>query len=107
MDKIALFDYIEQPLTNRRINIFNRDLVEAHIGVTHPIYPIKAKYTLIDALKYIFDHDAVAIADVLQNYEDNIDHALALINALEEGIGSKSICLTCIRNNVTSIINRS
>jgi len=106
-DKIDLFDYIEQPLTNRRIKMFNRDLVEDHIGITHPIYTISAKYSLIDALKYIFEHDAVAIADILQNYSDGVEHSLDLISALEEGIRTKSICLTCIHNNVHSIINRS
>jgi len=106
-EKISLFDYIDTSLTRRKIAIFNRDLVEQHIGVTHPIMIIPAKYTLLDALKYIFNHDAIAIAEVLQSYEDNMEHSLALMAALEDGVKTKSICLTCIKASVNHIINRS
>ncbi len=107
MEEISLFDYIDQPLTNNRIKMFNRKLIDSHIGNTHPIYTISSKYTLLDALKYIFEHDAVAIANVLQSYDLGQEHSLMLIHALEDGIKTKSICLTCIHNNVHSIINHS
>jgi len=97
---MSLEQYINNPINTRRINIFNGQLVEQHAGVTHPIMAIPSKYTLMDALCYVFNNEAIPIADVLQAKEDGVKHAQALLEALEEGIRTKTVCLTCIKNSM-------
>jgi hypothetical protein len=100
---MSLEEFINHPITKRKTNIFSGALVEQHIGVTHPIMSIPANYTIMDALCYIFDNDAVPIADVLQAREDQVPHALGLLEALEEGLRTKTVCLTCVKNEMHSI----
>ena len=75
-------------------------LVKNHIGIAHPIFIIPKDYTLLDALSYIFNDDANAISNVLQDYTDNDEQATALMKGIEEGIKDKIICLTCIKGSV-------
>jgi len=104
---MLLEEYINKPINTRRINIFSGVLVENHVGVPHPIMPIPAKYTIMDALCYIFDNDAIPIADVLQAKQDGVQHAIELIDALEEGIRTKTICLRCVKDSMHYIKGRS
>lgn len=95
-----LEQYVNKTLNTRRIITFDNILVEQHIGIPHPIMIIPAKYTLLDALCYVYDDDVVAIAKVLQGYQDGLEHAHDIMEALEEGIKSKCICLTCVKDSV-------
>jgi hypothetical protein len=98
--EISLDKYINKSLNNKHIQIFHSNLVENHMGVMHPIKEIPANFTLLDALCYVFDNDAMSVASVLQSYQDGIYYARELMKALEEGIRTKSICLRCIRENM-------
>jgi len=100
IDQETLEQYIDKPLTKRKIVTFDGLLVKEHIGFTHPIYQIPANFSIMDALCYIFNNDAIPIADVLQAKVDEVPHALSLLDALEQGIRSKSICLTCIKKSM-------
>ncbi|MBC8551466.1 MAG: hypothetical protein H8D23_17615 [Candidatus Brocadiales bacterium] len=99
-DQETLEQYIDKPLTKRKIATFDGILVREHVGFTHPIYKIPAYFSIMDALCYIFNNDVIPIADVLQAKVDNVPHALSLLEALEEGIRSKTICLTCIKKSM-------
>lgn len=95
---------VSKELNTNKISIFDPRLDAAHEGLGHDILPIPRKYTIIDALCYIFDNDPTSIADVLQSYSDKSGYALDLINALSEGIQSRSICLTCVKMSVIDMM---
>lgn len=98
-------DNINDPITKRAIKKFNADLMDEHRFMNHDVMPIPKGYSQMDCLCHIFDNDAMAIADVLQSYVDNNQHAVGLLGAIHEGIRTKSICITCIRQSVG--LNRS
>ena len=94
--------YLTKPLNNNKIITFNKELEKEH-KKRHKIMPVPAHYTLLDALCYMFDNNAIAIAEVIQDNIDMKEHALQLFWALEEGIKSRTICLQCIKEAMKSI----
>lgn len=101
----TLIQYVFKDLNTRQIRIFDPRLVSAHAGEHHAIKTIPSKYNLIDALSYIFENDAIPISEVLQGYQDGDGYALDLMEAIEEGISSKSICLRCVKASVRKFFN--
>jgi len=100
MQKMLLNEYVNKTLNKQQIIAFDPRLIDAHLEVPHPIMSIPRNYTLIDALIYVFDNDPNAVAHVLQDYQDGIKYTNDLFSALENGIKSKSICMTCVREGV-------
>lgn len=91
---------LSKSLTVKKTIHLNSNLVATHAGADHPIFLIPKNYTLLDALSYVFDDDAGTIANVLQDYVDEVPRAIELMHGIQKGIKSKTICLTCIKGNI-------
>lgn len=100
----TLDNYINTPLTTRRVQVFDSRLVSIHNKLGHNILPIPKEYNLMDALCYVFDDDPEAIASVLQSWENKVEYALSLMSAISEGIKNKNLCLRCVKNGVHEFI---
>lgn len=102
-----LMTLLSKPLTMRKISTFDHRLVNNHIGVDHAIFSIPKHYTILDALSYIFNDDAIAISNVLQDYVDIEPRSRELIKGIEGGVKDKVICLTCIKNSVQHMLGNN
>jgi hypothetical protein len=98
--------YLANPLTDKRVVVFDKRLVSTHIQIKHGIMPIPKGYTLMDALAFVFNDDVLAMSDVIQDYADNNGFAVDLLDALEVGILNRSICLTCVARGVHAFGHR-
>jgi hypothetical protein len=95
-----LSNTINKNLNNKSIKKFDSILIKQHINKDHPIMPIPEYFTLLDALCYIFNNNIDIIANLLQGYIDKNESAIGLMEALETGIKDKSVCLTCVKNDI-------
>lgn len=100
VNSITLDQYITRVINTRAIKSFDSRLVQAHGKLKHSIMHIPGNWTLMDALCYVFDNDPQAIAEVLQSRTYNLEYADELMKGIEDGIRSKSICMTCIKHGV-------
>ena len=94
-------EQINKILNKRAIKTFDAALVQIHAGSDHSIFPIPANYTLMDAVSYIFSDNIHHVAEFLNKYNYKVRYAMEIMDILEEGIITKSLCLTCLRNDVT------
>ncbi len=100
-------EHLGRALTKKRITMFDQRLTTTHVAIPHTIMPIPKGMTLMDALAYVFENDALAISSVIQDYLDNNGFAKDLFAALEQGIENKTICLTCVRRGVQAFSHRT
>lgn len=92
-------------INKRAINTFNPDFTEMHRGMNHKIFKIPAGFTMLDAVSYILNNNPNHIADFLMKLQYNVPEATDIVNILKEGIKNKTICLTCLRNEVQTYMH--
>lgn len=92
--------YIDKKLTLRGFKRYIPELEQEHKNMPHKLPQIPAGFTALDALCYIFNNDPMPIADVMQSYVDDVPNTVDLMDALIDGIQTKSICLECVKDSI-------
>jgi len=76
---------------------YDERMVEAHLHLNHNV---KTSDSVLEALCYVFDNNAPAIAVVLQGYVDRLPESMYMLESLKEGLLHKNMCLTCVKQKL-------
>lgn len=87
-------------LTDTGVKTFTPELKHTHHDEDHNIPTIPANYDIADALQFIFDGVIEDTTQVIQDYIDGDADAVGLVEAIRDGIVSKSLCMLCLKREL-------